>query len=246
MKYRNTNLNVVIPMAGAGSRFAQVGYAFPKPLISVKGKPMIQVVIENLNIEAQYTFLVRGEHIKKYGIDVMLDMLVPKCNVIPIDETTEGAACTVMRAAPFIDNDSPLFMANSDQFVEWNANLVMNNFINSKSDGGMIIFDSVHPKNSFVKIGSDGFATEVAEKKVISHMATNGLYFWQHGSDFVRYAEQMIRGGRKTNGEYYVAPVYQEAINDDKKFIVQGIDKHWPIGIPEDLDYFLANYRGEI
>ena len=110
----------------------------------------------------------------------------------------------------------------------------------------MIIFDSVHPKNSFVKIDDTGFATEVAEKKVISHMATNGLYFWQHGSDFVRYAEQMIRSGRKTNGEYYVAPVYQEAINDDKKFIVQGIDHHWPIGIPEDLDYFVNNYKGVI
>jgi dTDP-glucose pyrophosphorylase len=243
MNYCNTKLNVVIPMAGAGSRFAQAGYAFPKPLINVRNKPMIQIVIENLDIEANYTFLVSHDHIKKYAIDTMLDFLVPNCNVIPVKELTEGAACTVLLARDIINNDDPLFMANSDQFVEWDADEVMHKFVDSHTDGGMVIFDSVHPKNSFVKLDDNGYAVEVAEKKVISNMATNGLYFWQRGSDFVKYADQMISAGRKTNNEYYVAPVYQEAINDGKKFIVGRIRKHWPIGIPEDLDYFLANYK---
>jgi dTDP-glucose pyrophosphorylase len=244
MRYINDNMNVVIPMAGAGSRFAQAGYSFPKPLINVRGKPMIQVVIENLNIEAQYTFIVQKEHKMKYGIHEMLSLIVPNCNVIDISEITEGAACTVLMAKDIINKDVPLFMANSDQFVEWNSKDVMTNFVESNADGGMVIFDSIHPKNSFVKLNSEGYATEVAEKKVISNMATNGLYFWNKGSDFVKYAEQMIHAKRKTNKEYYVAPVYQEAINDGKKFVVQRIDHHWPIGIPEDLNYFVNNYKG--
>ena len=116
--WKSDKMNVVIPMAGAGSRFAQVGYTFPKPLIEINGKPMIQVVLENLNIEANYTFIVQKEHYEKYSLQYLLNLIAPKCNIVQVDGITEGAACTTLLAKEFINNDAPLVMANSDQFVE--------------------------------------------------------------------------------------------------------------------------------
>ena len=140
MKYSNTNLNVVIPMAGAGSRFAQVGYAFPKPLISVKGKPMIQVVVDNLNIDANYIYVVQKSHREKYNLDTLLNLITPECKIVEVDGITEGAACTALLAKEYINNDSPLFFANSDQFVDrfnhMNRNSNCSSLVsNSTSDG---------------------------------------------------------------------------------------------------------------
>ena len=118
--WRNKKMNVLIPMAGAGSRFANAGYTFPKPLIEVNGKPMIQVVVENLNIDAHYIFLVQKEHYEKYNLKQLLNLISPECDIIQVDGLTEGAACTILLARDLINNDEPLLMANSDQFVEWN------------------------------------------------------------------------------------------------------------------------------
>jgi HAD superfamily hydrolase (TIGR01509 family) len=124
-KWRNKKMNVLIPMAGAGSRFEKAGYTFPKPLIEVKGKPMIQVVVDNLNIDANYIFVVQKSHREKYNLDTMLNLIAPGCKVIETQGITEGAACTALLAKEFINNDEPLFFANSDQFVEWDSNEFM-------------------------------------------------------------------------------------------------------------------------
>lgn len=241
--WKSEKMNVLIPMAGRGSRFADVGYTFPKPLIEVNGKPMIQVVLENLNIEANYTFVVRKEHYEKYSLQYLLTLIAPGCNIIQVDEMTEGSACTTLLAKEFINNDDPLLLANSDQFMEWNSNECLYAFNADGIDGGILTFKATHPKWSYAKVGSDGFVAEVAEKKPISQDATVGVYFWKKGSDYVKYAEQMIDKDIRTNGEFYICPVFNEAINDGKKVRIKEIERMWGIGTPEDLNYFLEYYK---
>ena len=242
--WKSEKMNVLIPMAGAGSRFATAGYTFPKPLIEVNGKPMIQVVIENLNIEANYTFVVRKEHYEKYSLQYLLTLIAPGCNIVQVDELTEGSACTTLLAKQYIDNDAPLLLANSDQFMEWNSNECLYAFNADGIDAGILTFKATHPKWSYAKIGEDGFVSEVAEKKPISDNATVGVYYWKKGSDYVKYAEQMIEKNIRTNNEFYICPVFNEAIADGKKIRVKEIEKMWGIGTPEDLNYFLENYKG--
>ena len=245
--WESKTMNVLIPMAGRGSRFATQGYTFPKPLIDVKGKPMIQVVTENLNIKANYTFIVQKEHYEKYSLQHLLNLIAPNCNIVQVDGITEGAACTTLLAKEFIDNDEPLLMANSDQFVEWDSNETLYAFSNGNCDGGIITFPATHPKWSYAKLGEDGYVSEVAEKKPISEHATVGIYWWAKGSDYVKYAEQMIEKDIRVNNEYYVCPVFNEAIGDGKKVRIKEIEKEgmWGIGTPEDLNYFLEHYHGE-
>jgi len=243
LPWRDNKLNVLIPMAGAGSRFAQAGYTFPKPLIEVRGKPMIQVVVENLNIEANYIFICQREHYETYNLKYLLNLIAPDCKIVLVDGVTEGAACTTLLAKELIDNDQPLVMANSDQFIEWNSNEVMYAFNADTIDGGILTFNASHPKWSYAKLDENGFVSEVAEKKVISDLATVGVYYWSKGSDYVKYAEQMIEKNIRVNNEFYVCPVFNEAIGDSKKIRVKTIEKMWGIGTPEDLNYFLNEHK---
>lgn len=239
-------MNVLIPMAGEGSRFANAGYTFPKPLIEVRGKPMIQTVVENLNVEARFIFLVRKEHYDKYSLKPMLNLIAPGCEIVLVDGLTEGAACTTLLAKDLIDSDEPLLIANSDQFIEWNSNETLYAFGADGIDAGIVTFQATHPKWSYARLGEDGFVAEVAEKQVISDLATVGVYYWTHGADYVRYAEQMIAKDIRVNGEFYVAPVFNEAIQDGKKVRAKNCDRMWGIGTPEDLNYFLENYKGDL
>lgn len=241
--WRNSNMNVIIPMAGHGSRFAQAGYVFPKPLIEVNGKPMIQVVVENLNIEAHYIFLVQKEHYEKYQLKYMLNMIAPGCDIVQVDGVTEGAACTTLLAEQYINNDNPLLIANSDQYVEWDSNECLYAFTADGIDAGILTFHSLHPKWSYAKIDHRGFVEEVAEKKPISDHATVGIYYWKKGSDYVKYAKQMIEKNIRTNNEFYVCPVFNEAIGDGKLVRVKDIKKMWGIGTPEDLKTYLEVHK---
>ena len=236
-------MNIVIPMAGAGSRFESAGYTFPKPLIEVEGHPMIHKVVNNLNIQGRYIFLVQKTHYEKYNLENLLNMISPGCEIIQLEGLTEGAACTVLTSRELIDNDEPLIIANSDQYIDWNAFETISEFSNEGIDGGILTFNSVHPKHSFAKVDGQGYVTEVAEKKPISTNATVGVYFWKKGSDFVYYADQMIQKNIRTNNEFYVCPVYNEAIQDGKKIITSMVDKMWGMGTPEELDNFLQNYK---
>lgn len=242
-KWQGGKLNVLIPMAGAGSRFQQAGYTFPKPLIDVKGKPMIQIVVDNLNMEANYIFVVQKEHRAKYNLDTLLNLITPNCKIVEVDGLTEGAACTTLLAKEYIDTDAPLVMANSDQFLEWDSNEFMYKMLEHKCDGGIVSFQATHPKWSFAKVDENGFVTEVAEKNPISDIATVGVYYWAKGSDYVKYTEQMIEKNIRTNNEFYTCPVFNEAIGDGKKIKTFHIDAMWGIGTPEDLNNFLENYK---
>ena len=241
--WRDEKLNVLIPMAGAGSRFEQAGYTFPKPLIDVKGKPMIQVVTENLNIKANYIYVVQKEHREKYNLDTLLNLITPKCKIVEVDSITQGAACTALLAKKHINNNNPLLFANSDQFVEWDSNEFLYKMNETESDGGIVTFKATHPKWSFAKVDAEGLVTEVAEKDPISDIATVGFYYWKKGSDFVKYAEDMISKDIRVNNEFYVCPVFNQAIKDNKKIRTFNINKMWGLGTPEDLKYYLENYK---
>ena len=201
-------------MAGEGSRFVKEGYTFPKPLIDVCGKPMIQTVVENLDFDCEYIFLVRQKHVEQYSglLDTLERITNGRCNYVVVDGLTEGAACTALLAEKYIDTEESLLIANSDQFIEYEPK----NFNSLKSltgvAGVVFTFNAVHPKWSFVKTNSRGFVTEVAEKKPISDIATCGIYWYRHGSDFVKYAKQMIEKNIRVNNEFYIAPVYNELI----------------------------------
>ncbi len=242
-KWQGGKLNVLIPMAGAGSRFQQAGYTFPKPLIEVEGKPMIQVVVDNLNIDATFIYVVQKEHREKYNLDTLLNLITPNCKIVEVDGLTEGAACTTLLAKEHINSDAPLVMANSDQFLEWDSNEFMYKMIEQEVDGGIVTFHATHPKWSFAKVDEYGYVTEVAEKNPISDIATVGVYYWSKGSDYVKYAEQMIKKNIRTNNEFYTCPVFNEAIGDGKKIKTFDIEKMWGLGTPEDLKYYLENHK---
>jgi hypothetical protein len=241
MKWTNKKMNVLIPMAGRGSRFEKAGYTFPKPLIDVNGKAMIQVVIENLNIDANYIFLVLKEHYEKYNLPTFLNNICPNCKIVQVDSVTEGAACTTLLAKEHINNSNPLLIANSDQFVEWDSSKFMYSMEADGIDGGILTFKANHPKWSFCKVGDDGFISEVAEKNPISDNASVGIYYWKHGNDYVKYAEQMISNNVRVNNEFYICPVYNEAIADKKLFKTHEVKEMWGLGTPEDLNHYLKN-----
>jgi dTDP-glucose pyrophosphorylase len=106
-------------------------------------------------------------------------------------------------------------------------------------DAGILTFESLHPKWSYVKVDEMGYVTEVAEKNPISNIATVGIYYWKKGADFVKYAKSMIAKNIRVNNEFYVCPVFNEAISDGKKIKTFNIERMWGIGTPEDLNLFL-------
>ena len=230
-------------MAGAGSRFKEAGYIFPKPLIEIDNKPMIQWVIESLNLEGNFIFIVQKEHQEKYNINSVLKILKPNCKIIELDHITEGAACTTLLAKNFINNNDPLIIANSDQYIKWDSIKSMYNYNQKKIDGSILTFEAIHPKWSYAKVDENNYVTEVAEKKPISNCATVGVYYWKKGSDYVKYAEQMIAKDIRTNNEFYVCPVFNEAIQDCKKVSTFNIDKMWGLGTPEDLRHYIDHYQ---
>lgn len=237
-------MNILIPMAGAGSRFEKVGYKEPKPLIKVFEKTMIEWVIENIKVDdANYIFIVQENHFNKYDIENIIKNLCKKYIILKINGITEGAACTTLFAKDYINNNQKLIIANSDQFVEWSNKDFQDFYLNNNVDCNILTFKSNHPKWSYVKLDNNGFVKEVAEKIVISDIATVGIYYWKNGNDYVKYAEQMISKNIRFNNEFYVCPVFNEALIDNKKISVKNVEKIWGLGTPEDLDYFLKNYR---
>ncbi len=241
-KYSSEKLNVLIPMAGLGSRFEKAGYTFPKPLIDINNKPMIQVVVDSLKIDANYIFIVQKSHYEKYNLGNVLRLICGKnsCNIIQIDGQTQGAACTVLKAKEFIDNDCPLLIANSDQYIDWNPLDFFYKMESQNLDGGILTFDNSHPKWSYAAVDND-CVKEIAEKNPISNHATCGIYYWKQGEECVWGIEEMIKRGLRVNSEFYLAPSINMSIERGLKFKIYNVDRMAGIGTPEDLQSFLQN-----
>lgn len=233
-------MRAVIPMAGEGSRFAEKGYTFPKPLIDVNGKPMIQVVLETLPECSEYIFLCRLEHISEYSLGSMLQQLTDnRATVVPVETLTEGAACTVLLAEELINDQEELIIANSDQYVEYdhrNFDILRHH---SNANGIIFTFNASHPKWSFARCDEYGNIDKVAEKDPISNVATCGIYYFSSGNMFCVAANQMIHKNIRTNNEFYLAPVYNEMIDGGFKVLPFFVDHMSGLGTPEDLENFI-------
>jgi NDP-sugar pyrophosphorylase family protein len=234
-------MNIVIPMAGLGSRFATANYALPKPLIDVNGVPMIVRAIDSLAIKGQYHFLVRtSEH--SDAIVAAVQAICPDANFCFIDYVTEGAAQSVLLFKEEINNDDELIVANCDQIMAWDADAVLQEM--RQYDGAVVTIVSSDPKHSYVATSSHNYAERFAEKQVISNMALTGIHYWRHGRDYVASAESMIDADdRAANGEFYVAPTYNYLIKQGQRIGVCPIadnEIHF-VGTPTDLETYLAS-----
>jgi NDP-sugar pyrophosphorylase family protein len=235
-------LNIVIPMAGHGSIFKAAGFELPKPLIPIRCKSLIQCVVENITPECphRFIFICLEEHIREYGLTEALIGYAQHCEVIGVDRVTQGAACTVLLAKRFIDNDDGLMIANSDQYVDIDINDYLGTL--GDNDGLIMTMKSKHPKWSYIRYDENKRVMLLREKEVISDEATVGIYNFRKGSDFVHYAKQMIEKDIRVNEEFYVAPVYNELIEDGRRIVFYNIgselDGMYGLGTPEDLAIF--------
>jgi NDP-sugar pyrophosphorylase family protein len=237
-------INILIPMAGAGSRFAKAGYEKPKPFIDVNGKPMIARVLENLSYpEARYILVGRKDQMEQES--ELVKEIEEKYNAIfvPIEKLTEGTACTVLYAKKMIDNDTPLLIANSDQIVDMNIGDFIDDCKNRNLDGSILTFidKEMSSEWSFAKTDDMGLVTEVKEKIVISDRATVGIYLFSRGKDFVDSAIEMIIENDRVNNEFYTCPTYNYLIKEGQKIGIYDIefDQMHGIGTPEDLNLYL-------
>lgn len=223
----DAKLNILIPMAGEGKRFQKAGYKESKPFIRLGKKTLVQWSVDSLGVSGNLHFIAKKEHVRDIGL------LYPESHIIAVENTTEGAACTTLLASEFIDNENPLLIANCDQYVEYNAQNFLYNMQNV--DAGILTFYNTNSKWSYAAADSDGYVSQVAEKSVISSHATCGIYYWKHGSDYVKYARQMISKNIRTNNEFYVCPVFNEAITAGKKIKIFPILQMYGLGTPEDV-----------
>ena len=237
-------INIVIPMAGMGSRFTEAGYKKPKPFIEVDGKPMIVKVMENLAYpDANFILIARKEHIEAETELVSQIKEQFNCEVIEIEKLTEGTACTVLYAHRFVNNEYPLLIANSDQIIDAPIAEFIEDCFNRKLDGSILCFEDseMNPKWSFAKINDQGFVTEVKEKKPISKFATVGIYLFTKGTTFVNNAIDMIIENDRVNNEFYTCPVYNYSIKQSDKIGIYNIKESQMngIGTPADLNVYL-------
>lgn len=233
-------MQILIPMAGAGSRFVNAGYQDPKPLIDVNGLPMIRRVIDNLGLDHDYIFIAQSSTLDNYRAKLEEVTSVAKSvKFLSVDGLTQGAAETCLIAEEYLDPERSLMIANCDQIMEWDPNAFHEWFLNFPNDGAIITFNSDSDKNSYVKIDDDGWITEAKEKIVISNLATTGVYIWRKASDFIWAAKEMIANDIRHNNEFYVCPVYNQNILRGQYISMYHVNNHWPIGTPEDLEVYL-------
>ena len=244
-------LNIVIPMAGHGSRFAKAGIKTPKPLIKINEKLMIEGVIDNLspNCNHRFIFICQQSHIDEYDLKNKLLSKNASSIIVPINEYTEGAACTVLLCKKFINNNDQLMIANSDQWVDVDINEYLITMENKNLDGLIMTMKANDPKWSYVKLNEDNLVTETFEKVVVSDEATVGIYNFSRGKDFCFAAEKMILENKRVNGEFYVAPAYNELTNTGYKVGIYNIGSinngMYGIGTPEDLNEFLNTKKSK-
>lgn len=239
-------LTIVVPMAGQGSRFHEAGFSKPKPLIAVGGKPMIELVISNLTPQRshRFVFVCQKDHVDRYGLVDLLSGWAPDCAVVQLDGVTDGAARTVLLASDHFNNNEPLMIANSDQFIDYSIDRYLDVMaVRQELDGLIMTMRADDPKWSYVELTTAGLATRVVEKEVVSDSATVGVYNFRRGKDFVEAAERMIDRGLRVNGEFYVAPTYNVMIENGAKIGIQSVgavgDGMYGLGTPTDLQAFL-------
>ncbi len=222
-------MNILILAAGPKEPYLNAGFTFPKNLIEVGGKPLLQVVIENLAPlkaeEGRFIFVIRQEEIARFHTDQVIKLLDPEAIIVASHGETSGAACTALLAIEHINSDAPLLIANGDQLLEVDQVEMVRRFAQRELDGGIPVFHDVHPRYSFAKLGDHGLVIETAEKRPISNLATAGRYWFARGSDFVASAQEMILKDAHVNGAFYVVPAYNQMILKGARIGIEKVEK---------------------
>jgi len=235
-------MNILIPMAGLGSRFNINIYKYPKPYIILKEKSMIEEAIESLDIRGNIILIVSMEQLKKYerAREVInnLKKSYDNLKVIESNKKLEGAASTCLEAKKYINNSKGLLIANCDQIMKWDGEEFRNYLIKNNDDGVIVTYTSTSPKNSYIQLNNNNKVIKVVEKKVISNIATVGLYYWKEGRMFINDCEDMVSKKIKELDEYYVAPVYNESIKKNRIVSIYPTDKFNLVGTPEDFHFY--------
>jgi dTDP-glucose pyrophosphorylase len=232
-------MNVIVPMAGRGSRLKDGIFTQPKPFIEIKGKTMIEWAISSLKINATYTFIVLEEHLNN-KLEGIFERMHIKYNIVTAKQVTQGPACTVLLAKEIINNEEPLIISNCDHYIDWESKGFIEKCNKEKNHGEIAIFYSSDAKYSFCRVNEKYLVTEVVEKVPVSNLATAGIYYWKYGKDFVNCAERMIEQNKRVNNEFYVAPVYNEIINKGGKVGTFEVKKMWGLGTPDEIYEFLT------
>lgn len=216
-------LNIVIPMAGLSSLANELEYPYPSPLVEIHGQPLIQHVIENLRAlspEAKFTVVLRDEDCRRFHLDSTIQLLTEhQANIVRLKQNTAGALCSILLAVEHIASSAPLVIANADQIFEPEAFISFNGcLIENKPDAACLIFDSVHPRWSYVQIEDDR-VVQAAEKNPISRHAVAGFYYFQSGQQFSEYAMRAILNARHTDEKYYTSAVLNEYVLSGKSIL---------------------------
>jgi len=240
-------LHIVMPMAGEGSRFANAGWTTPKPLIELNGQPLFKHAISSVaaeGIEMKYSFIVRHEHIEKYGIDAGIKSFLPEANIFSVMKTTRGAVETCLMAESAIADDDAVIVMDCDlefrsvKFIEIIRSILSLPSIQAEG-GALVSFESYQPKYSYAELGEDGYVKRTAEKEVISNHALCGAYFFSTGKRFKQIAHQLLDEPEFKKPEYYVSLLYNYMLQAGEKVQLAPMEEYYSYGTPEELQRYL-------
>jgi dTDP-glucose pyrophosphorylase len=234
-------LNIVL-LAGGESASVQAESRYPDYLSERNGIPLIQHLVENcLALDpARIVCMLPKDDVGKYHLRNMLQQMTPVATVQAVQALTMGAACTALLAAESIDNADELLIINCNELLDDSLHNIVCGFRRDQCDAGVVIFKSLHPRYSFVRMDTEGYVTEAAEKNPISNHAVAGLYWFAHGSVFVEAVKEMIRKDARVNDAFYIAPALNELVLLHKKigtFRVEPSQYH-PLKNPHQLHAF--------
>lgn len=235
---------IIIPMAGRGQRFKNAGYTMPKPFIDIAGVPMIERVLRNLPFHNTLIIIALEEHesyVQEWLKNIRFYFSPRKTHIIYLAEITQGTACTVLKAREYSPQESELIVANCDQWVDWFSEHFIDFAHRQQADGAIVTFTAYDNKWSYVSTRPDGTISWVAEKQPISNMATVGIYWWEYAHLCFDAIEKMINAGLQYNGEYYLAPSYNELISEGAKIVAYPVAKMVGMGTPEELQTALKS-----
>lgn len=240
-------MNVLVPIAGPDEAFRERGLGPTKNLAELARKPLVQHVHENLRpLGGRFLFVVRRDEVARFHLDEILRLLEPGCVVVVAEGATTGAACTALLAIEHIDTDEPLVIANGDQVLLTDLPAAVGEFRDRGLDGGILTFDAVHPRWSYVRLGADGLIVEAAEKRTISRHATAGFYYFRRGRDYVEAAMEMIRKDAHVNGGFYVCPAYNQMILRQARVGIRTIpvEAYYSLATPQGVQLYEGFLKG--
>jgi len=238
-------MNIIIPIAGANKNLAETEYI--KSLQEIERKTILQYVFESLQtVDAeQFIVVLKKEDVNTYHLDNIVKLLRPEAKIVIAEGETMGAACTCMLAVDKLNMDAPLLITGSDQILTVPPQDIIRDFQERDLDGGVAIFDDVHPRWSYVRLDENDNVIEAAEKRPISRNATAGFYYFKKAAFFVDAAQKMIMKNAHVNGQFFVCPTLNEMILQQKSIGVHRIEKsqYYSFGHASGIDAYKAYLR---